>query len=284
MSWCRSWPVACLLTFGSFGCDTGPLTGPVGSGSPEPFGEAVDTPTGTIGGRVIWSAPVPEVPDFLHARLRADGQGLDYQTVPNPNRPQIDTESGGLGGAVVMLRRLDASGARPWNHAPVRIEIGNGRVEIIQGPVRGRVGFVRVGDDVQIEPTETRLLILRGRGDDFFGLTLPPAARGRSRTMNRPGRVELSDGTGAYWARAYLMVSPHPYLTLTQPDGHFQIKDVPIGSHEVTVWHPGWEPKRSERDPDSTAVVRMEYSPPLERSRMVTVTVGQTVDVEFRLP
>lgn len=284
MRWCRPWPVALLLILGSFGCDTGRLTGPVGGGITEPVRDVMDVPTGTISGRVIWSAPVPQVPDFLHPRLRPNGQGLDYQTVANPNRPQINTESGGLGGAVVMLRQLDVNGSRPWDHPPVRVEIGNGRIEVIQGAVRGRVGFVRVGDDVQVEPTEPRLLILRGRGGDFFGLTLPPAAGGRLRTLSRPGRVELSDGTGAYWARAYLIVSPHPYLTLTQSDGRFQLDDVPVGSHEVIVWHPGWEPARSERDPDSTAVVRMEYAPPLEQCQGVRVTAGQTVDIEFRLP
>lgn len=44
------------------------------------------------------------------------------------------------------------------------------------------------------------------------------------------------------WERAFRMVVPHPYFTLTTPAGDFEITGVPRGQYTMTVWAEGIEP------------------------------------------
>ena len=240
--------------------------------------------SGTLVGQVTWEGEFPRPPVFLHAVARSDGLGLTYITADNPNRPLIDLVTRGVGQAVVFLRGINPVDARPWDHPPVQVEVGGGRIEILQGEYRGRCGFLRLGESFVARSIEPSLHILRGRGDAFFGLTLPDAGSTTTRVLRQTGRVELSSGTGLYWARADLFVSDHPYLTRTDPEGRFRIDGIPAGTHEVVLWHPGWEPLRHERDPDSTAITRMTYSPPLVRSLTIEIVPGGVTSQNFSLP
>lgn len=39
------------------------------------------------------------------------------------------------------------------------------------------------------------------------------------------------------WMKAYVVVKDHPYIAVTDKDGNFEIKDLPLGKLEFTVWH-----------------------------------------------
>ncbi len=39
------------------------------------------------------------------------------------------------------------------------------------------------------------------------------------------------------WMKAYIVVKDHPYVAVTDKDGKFEIKDLPTGKLEFTVWH-----------------------------------------------
>ena len=39
------------------------------------------------------------------------------------------------------------------------------------------------------------------------------------------------------WMQAYWMVVDHPYAAVTDKDGKFTIKNLPVGEHEFRVWH-----------------------------------------------
>lgn len=44
------------------------------------------------------------------------------------------------------------------------------------------------------------------------------------------------------WESAWIRVFDHPYFTLTDADGRFEIRNVPSGNHRIVVWHEtaGW--------------------------------------------
>ena len=104
------------------------------------------------------------------------------------------------------------------------------------------------------------------------------------RTLSNAGRVELSSGMGLYWVRSDLFVADHPYFAFTDAEGRFTLDRVPAGPVKLTVWHPGWESVRMERDPDSTIITRMVYSGGVERVTNVSVAAGQTVTADVSLP
>jgi len=236
---------------------------------------------GTITGRVKWTGELAAAPTFLYGVPSGDGNFVT-KTVTGPNQPRIDSATRTLAGAVVTLRGIDPAAARPWDHPPLRVELGDGAIRVRQG-VSERVGFVRRGAGVEVVSREPAYHILRGRGDDFFSLSLPAEDEPRTRSFPRPGRVELSSGTGLYWARADLFVSDHPYWAVTDAEGRFALPQVPAGRVEVVAWHPGWLPARQDRDPETGLVSRMTYGPPLERVRVADVHVGATSDIVLTL-
>ena len=226
-------------------------------------------------------SPPTRVP---YGRPRADGAGFEFRTAENPNRPHIDQTTRAVAEAVVFLRGVPSAASHSWDLPPVNVEMGDGQITVIQGEHRGRVGFVRRGDAISVSSTDQGYQLLRGRGDAFFGLALPESRQPVTRTLTKCGRVELSSGTGLYWARADLFVADHPYYTLTDQDGRFSFDRVPMGEVEVVVWMPGWQPARMERDPDSTQVARQLYTPPIERTSKATVRPAQPAAVSISVP
>lgn len=281
-----TWKLLLFLALLSGGCssDIPALEADSATTSVEPGLTFDATRCGRITGRVKWSGPIPKPSGFLYGVPRAEGAGFEFRTAENPNRPLIEPHSHAVADAVVFLRWVAPTASRSWDLAPVQVEMGNGQITVIQGQHRGRVGFVRRGDAISVSSTDKSYHLLRGRGDAFFGLALPEPGKPVTRTLTKPGRVELSSGTGLYWACADLFVSDHPYYTLTDIDGGFAFDHVPEGGVEVVVWMPGWQPARLERDPDSTQVARQSYARPIERPTKATVHTSRTAQVSISVP
>ncbi len=51
-----------------------------------------------------------------------------------------------------------------------------------------------------------------------------------------PGLVGVSDDLHP-WVRAWLLVSPHPFVAVTRADGEFRFDRVPPGRYQLVVWH-----------------------------------------------
>ena len=273
-----------LLPLLLVGCESDAAPPPAPAAPPPAIGTAFDPAAcGTVTGRVTWTGPVPAVGDFPNHRPKPDGTYV-YQMAKNPHAPRVNEASKGVAGAVVWLRGIDPARARPWDHPPAAVEIGNQSITVVQGERRRRVGFVRQGDAVTASSVEPVYHVLRGRGDAFFSLALPEPGKPVTRTLAAPGRVELSSGAGLYWMRANLFVADHPYFAVTNAEGRFTLERVPAGPVTVVAWHPNWEAARFERDPDSTMITRMTYKPPLERTAAVDLTRGAAVEVGLVLP
>jgi hypothetical protein len=240
--------------------------------------------TGTITGRVSWEGPVPDPPPFLFCVPRPGGVGLTYHSAENPNRPRVDPQTRAVAGAVVFLRGVELARARPWDLPPVSVEMAGARITVLQGERRGRVGFVRRDSTFTATAAEPVFHILRGRGGAYFSITLPEPGSTATRRLPNGGRVELSSGTGMYWARADLFVADHPYYTVTDADGRFVLDRVPSGRVEVFAWLPGWETASQQRNPDTVAVTSMTYTPPIERTCAVEVQPGRVVEVRVSVP
>ncbi|HEY2910397.1 MAG TPA: carboxypeptidase-like regulatory domain-containing protein [Gemmataceae bacterium] len=235
---------------------------------------------GTVVGRVVWSGPMPVTPPFIYGVPNAD-HSFTMQTIPNPNRPAIDETSRAVAGAVVYLRGVSPAAAKPWNLPPVRIEMKNRGIAVIQGEREGRVGFVRRGDGATMVSVEEAYHVLRARGAANFSLAFPDENQPLTRVFNKPGRVELSSGAGYYWASADLFVVEHPYYAITDRDGRFLFDQVPAGPVEVAAWLPGWEAAQRDREPETGLISRQWYSAPLERVSSVEVKTGRVAEANF---
>ncbi len=50
------------------------------------------------------------------------------------------------------------------------------------------------------------------------------------------------------WMSAYIGVLPHPFFSVTQQAGAYEIKNVPAGKYKLAVWHEEWSKAPTELD------------------------------------
>jgi len=242
--------------------------------------------TGAIEGRVVWKGPLPEVPSFeVHAYLDYLNAKRLRGEKPNPHTPRIDEKDRGVGEVLIRLDRVDPAHATPWPHEPVSVEMLADGLFVRQGKERTRIGIVPRGAEVAFVKRDAEFHIVRARWAAFFSLPFVAADRPTTRRLDRPGLVELSEGAGVYWQRAYLAVMDHPYAALTNQSGQFVLDQVPAGTYRLTAWLPNWHIERHEHEPETAVINRIFFAPAAEQEKTVTVTAGQSAkaDVVFSL-
>lgn len=257
---------------------------PVTATTPQGLSTFNPAHTGSIGGCVIWEGEIPHIPDLpVHAYL--DYLNADRLRGPqsNPHAPRIDAKSRGVAGAVIFLRQVKSESARPWPHAPVRVVTETDQLSIFQGEERRPIGFVHRGAEVEFVSRDPQYHILRIRGATFFTMPFVTPGQAARRNLADTGIVEITEGAGLYWRRGYLFVLDHPYAALTDCHGNFVLDQVPSGPCELCVWLPNWQIVKRDRDPETAAVRRLEFAPPLELSQSVTVRPGETVQATLKL-
>ncbi|MCI0461491.1 MAG: hypothetical protein L0Z62_31455 [Gemmataceae bacterium] len=272
----------------ALGCDEVPVPSAVEAppGPPSTHaGSAFDpTTAGRVSGRVTWQGALPDVPPFeARSHVPTGQQGRPRLLWANPNAPRIDPTGRGVAGSVVFLRGVAPEKARPWDHPPVRVEQRARRLHVVQGESDANIGFVLVGEAVEMVSRGPNYHALHADGAAFFTFMFPDPDRPRWRAFTSRGVVELSSAAGHFWMRAYLFVDEHPYYARTDAQGRFQLDRVPPGRYEVVCWLPSWRKERQERDPETSLVTRWAFRPAVERRRSVEVRAGMTTHEEFAL-
>jgi len=87
----------------------------------------------------------------------------------------------------------------------------------------------------------TRGTPLKNPGFNF--IVAPKDRVGTDQAMKLAERLPVQIGCDIHpWMRGYWVVLDHPYAAVTDKDGNFEIKDLPVGDHEFKVWHenPGY--------------------------------------------
>jgi hypothetical protein len=239
---------------------------------------------GEISGEVIWHGPIPSAPPFETQALPTPNEILGKKQLrANPNLPKIDPSTHGVANAVVYLRNAPIDQSKPWDHPPVRVEMRGCEFHIVQGTADSGVGFVRLGDMVQMISVDKYFHLLHAAGAAFWNYAFPDPGMPLSRELDKSGIVELSSGAGYYWMRAYLFVAEHPYFTRTDKDGRFTLPQVPPGHYEAVCWLPNWRKAGHERDPESGTINRWFFCDPIETTCKVDVAQKRTSEIQFGL-
>jgi hypothetical protein len=273
--------LACGLALS--GCDAEPPEPPP---APEPAADlAVSFDTdgcGTLTGRVLWDGPHPQVPAYRGALTPRTEAALGVKhTWPNPHAPAIGDENQ-VNGAVIFLRGIDPRRSRPWDHPPVRVELRDYQMHLLQGNHEVPCGFVRRGEEVEMASRQKGFYhSIEARGAAFFMAPFPDPDQAQRRRLGHRGVVDLSSGCGCFWMARHLFVDDHPYYALTDADGHFTLAQVPVGRYRLVCWLPDWRPKVRELDADTWGIASIQYQPPLTISQEVQVGPGETWAVDF---
>jgi hypothetical protein len=72
--------------------------------------------------------------------------------------------------------------------------------------------------------------------ETLFNVALPPARHVR-KPLARAGLIAITCDVRHTWMKAFVAVADHPYHTVTDIDGAYEIRDIPPGRYTVRIWH-----------------------------------------------
>jgi carboxypeptidase family protein len=72
--------------------------------------------------------------------------------------------------------------------------------------------------------------------DTLFNVNLPPDELIR-RPLTRPGTISFACDMRHTWMSAYVIVAEHPFQSVTDAYGEYQIDELPPGTYNVRLWH-----------------------------------------------
>lgn len=97
---------------------------------------------------------------------------------------------------------------------------------------------------------------------DLFNAAFPIKGMTIKKKIKKSGMVEFSCEAGHHWMKAFVYVSPHPYVDVTSLDGNFELRKIPPGAYTLKAWH---------------EVLGESYS-------TFTIAPGKTTDLEMSFP
>jgi hypothetical protein len=168
----------------------------------------------------------------------------------------VPSRDGGVGNSVVWLVGVAAG---PRDDAPRRVRV------LLDGcRLDPRVQRVAAGGTVMITSRDamtSRLQFVHvggvaaSRGTVLFndaGQVVPT-----SDAAMAPGLVQIRDDLHP-WVRAYLAVTPHPYVAITAADGLFRFDNVPPGRYTLVIWHERFGVKQQRVRVDAQVETRVD--------------------------
>ncbi len=70
----------------------------------------------------------------------------------------------------------------------------------------------------------------------LFNVALPPNKQIRQ-PLAKAGRIRVVCEVRHTWMEAYVIVADHPYITVTDAEGAYELRDIPPGQYTLSVWH-----------------------------------------------
>jgi Polysaccharide lyase family 4, domain II len=230
---------------------------------------------GTISGTVKWSGPEPHLPRFV---ITKDPQICD----PNSEKTRdlerlVVGPEGGVANTVVYLRDVTQGKA---------FDLPQQRRFLDQRHCRYEPHILLVPQNalLQMKSSDATLHTIHMDGAASYNLPFPFPNQTVTRDMSSPGLVNLRCNGGHVWMNAEMFVAPHPYYTVTDESGKFELTDVPPGQYQLVAWHEGWSVLRKENAFDvltEKAVQRPVFSDPKTWEKSVTVHEQDNVKVDF---
>ena len=139
---------------------------------------------------------------------------------------------------------------------------------------------------LQIKSSDPVLHTVHMDGAATYNLPFPFINQIVSRTMPTAGLSNVRCNGGHAWMNAEILVVSHPYYTVTDESGRFQLTEVPPGEYEIVAWHEGWKVLREEAAFDVLTERRIQrpiFSEPKTWEKNVAVGENETAVVSFVL-
>ncbi|MFQ5674355.1 MAG: carboxypeptidase regulatory-like domain-containing protein [bacterium] len=90
-------------------------------------------------------------------------------------------------------------------------------------------------------PYDTQFVLypnsLPARGKTLFNKAMIKVVKQIVRNLPESGIIKFVCDAGHSWMTAYVVVAEHPYFVKVDEQGRFELKDVPVGTYKIAVWH-----------------------------------------------
>jgi len=189
---------------------------------------------GTLKGRFVYKGkPFQQVPEVV----QKDKDYCGPFNIKKPT-PQIGPK-GGVGGLLVWLyleNNDPTPKIKPGRKMPAAPVLDN--IKCMFAP---NATLVRTGQQFTVKnsdkiPHSVATTFLNNRAQS--GNKNLPAGAAAKYTLQQRERIPTPVTCGFHpWMKAFLVVTDHPYAVITEPDGTFEITDLPIGLHTIQVRH-----------------------------------------------
>jgi hypothetical protein len=183
-----------------------------------------DTASGTVTGTVrLEGSPPVRAPLRVYKHREVCGDGVaDDRLVVGPG--------GGVRYAVVSVEGV-RNGRPPERDRTLVLDNQACRFQPhVQVAEVGQWLELRNSDPV-LHDADARLGV-----ETLFNVALPPGHRLR-KPLARPGLVAITCDVRHTWMLAWVAVAEHPYHTVTDAYGTYELRDVPPGHYTLRVWH-----------------------------------------------
>jgi|SRR5579859_617592 len=231
---------------------------------------------GTIKGTVKWQGALPHL---MASEINRDPQICDPLGEKHRDLERLLVgPNGGVANTVVFLRNI-ARGKAMDLPAPRRfLNQKNCRYE-------PHILLVPLQATVTVRDSDPLLHTVQMSGSADYNLPFVLAGQEITRPMTREGKVSLRCNVHV-WMNGEMMVAGHPYYTVTDESGNFELTQVPPGDYEIVAWHEGWRVVGESSLYDLATQVRVKrpvFSDPVIWSKSVRVSPRDTVEVNFTL-
>lgn len=230
---------------------------------------------GSIVGTVKWEGALPHVPTSV---INKDLQICDPSSHKTRDLERILIgPKGGVANTVVFLKEISSGKA---------MDIPTERQFLDQRTCRyePHILLVPTSGTLQMKSSDATLHTIHMDGAATYNLPFPFPNQVISRQMSTPGVVNLKCNGGHTWMNAELFVVPHPYYTVTDENGRFELSDVPAGEYTVVAWHEGWTVTHQEASFDVLTERRVErpvFTPARTWEHRVSVSPHSEATLSF---
>src|ERR1700730_5319191 len=245
---------------------------------PEGNYEVIDVhDSGAISGTVKWSGEPVKAPS---APITKDPEVCDPEGTKTRDLERLIVGSGGgVENTVVYL--VDVTRGKAMNLPETRRVLDQKSCRYI-----AHVALVPAEAEYRLKSSDPILHTVHMMGAADFNLPFPFQNQFISRTLHKPGVIDLKCNAGHVWMNGIVMVVRHPYYAVTDDHGEFQLTDVPPGEYQIAAWHESWKVAREEQTLDvgsQKMTKRLFFGEPVIMQKKVEVKGSAKVTVNFQL-
>lgn len=211
---------------------------------------------GSIKGKIVFQGDAPSLaPKYAKGAAPKDPQVCGVEAIADES---VVVNNGGLANVFVYLAKAPKGATPPASSDPVIFDqkycVFKPHVLIVRTSQPVRV----LNDDAALHNTHT----YPKRNTGFNQGVQPNDRSGVDLIYTKPEAEPLQVGCDVHpWMIAYHLPVDHPFASISDANGEFEIKDVPAGKHEFKIWH--------------------EKGGVLEKAYSITVKAGETVTVDI---